>query len=155
MLYSGAQLKRIRFPLGGIGAGSVSLTGEGRFADWEMWNRPAKGSRNGFTHFAVKAARNGRTIDARVLQGDMQDQFEGQYGADYGFGPSSASMGGFPHFRDVVFEGTFPTARLTFSEPRFPGRAALDAWSPFVPLKADESSVPAAVCFSFQPGWSR
>ena len=145
MLYSGAQLKRIRFPLGGIGAGSVSLTGEGRFADWEMWNRPAKGSRNGFTHFAVKAARNGRTIDARVLQGDMQDQFEGQYGADYGFGPSSASMGGFPHFREVVFEGTFPTARLTFSEPRFPGRAALDAWSPFVPLKADESSVPAAV----------
>ena len=45
-------------------------------------------------------------------------------------------MGGFPHFRDVVFEGTFPTARLTFSEPRFPGKAVLDAWSPFVPLKA-------------------
>jgi hypothetical protein len=37
--YTGDALKEIAFPLGGIGAGIVSLGGRGRLRDWEVSNR--------------------------------------------------------------------------------------------------------------------
>ncbi|MGD0006299.1 MAG: GH116 family glycosyl-hydrolase, partial [Anaerolineaceae bacterium] len=50
--YSHAQTREISFPLGGIGTGSIGLAGNGRLIDWEIFNRPNKGSFNGFSHFA-------------------------------------------------------------------------------------------------------
>lgn len=43
------------FPLGGIGAGAIGIGADGRLQDWEIFNRPAKGSVNGFSHFAIRA----------------------------------------------------------------------------------------------------
>ena len=51
------------FPLGGIGAASIGLGADGRLQDWEIFNRPAKGTVNGFTHFAVRAEQSGEVID--------------------------------------------------------------------------------------------
>src|SRR5579862_9376050 len=42
-VFSGAQLKMIAFPLGGVAAGSVALGGRGQLRDWEIFNRPNKG----------------------------------------------------------------------------------------------------------------
>ena len=41
--FSGDHLKMIAFPLGGVGAGSISLGGRGQLRDWEIFNRPNKG----------------------------------------------------------------------------------------------------------------
>ena len=54
-VYRGAKTNQISFPLGGIGSGSIGLAGNGRLLDWEIFNRPNKGSVNGFSHFAIKA----------------------------------------------------------------------------------------------------
>ncbi|MBQ3085435.1 MAG: hypothetical protein IJC46_08325, partial [Clostridia bacterium] len=54
MKYSGTALKEISFPLGGIGTGCIGLAGNGRLIDWEIFNRPNKGSDNGYSHIAVK-----------------------------------------------------------------------------------------------------
>ncbi|MEA4823338.1 MAG: GH116 family glycosyl-hydrolase [Clostridiaceae bacterium] len=150
--YTGAHTKNIRFPLGGIGAGSVSLSGEGRLVDWEIFNHPNKGSFNSFSHFAVKASRGGNLLDARVLNGDLTTDLSGQPAGlpghtGFGYGPARTTMAGFPHFSDIIFDGTFPTARLTFADPHFPGMATLDAWSPMIPLEDNDSSLPAA-CFT-------
>ncbi|MDY3071722.1 MAG: GH116 family glycosyl-hydrolase [Eubacteriales bacterium] len=144
--------RAIRFPLGGIGSGSVALSGEGRLVDWEIFNRPNKESTNGFTHFAVKAERDGQLVDARVVNGDLTDGFVGRTGIvplfnGFGYGPARETMAGFPHFAESVFTGTFPTAKLTFRDPHFPGAVTLDAWSPFIPLEDADSSMPAA-CFT-------
>ena len=53
-VYRGEKRKEISFPVGGMGAGCIGLDGTGRFRDWEIFNRPNKGSVNGFSHFAVK-----------------------------------------------------------------------------------------------------
>ena len=66
-IYQGAKTTQISFPLGGIGAGSIGLAGNGRLIDWEIFNRPNKGSVNGFSHFAVRAEADGRVLDARVF----------------------------------------------------------------------------------------
>ena len=52
--------QHVAFPLGGIGTGSVSLTGSGRLIDWSIRNRPAIHQHNGYSHFAIKAERDGK-----------------------------------------------------------------------------------------------
>jgi len=149
-VYKGAKTKEIRFPLGGIGSGSISVAGNGRLVDWEIFNRPNKRSFNGFSHFAVKAERQGKLLDARVLNGDLLTSYMGEplrgapLHSGYGFGPESQTMAGMPHFREVEFRGEFPLANLSFAEPAFPGRIGLTAFNPFIPLQEDESSLPAA-----------
>ncbi|MCR5783396.1 MAG: hypothetical protein K6G90_11765 [Clostridia bacterium] len=60
--------------MGGIGTGCIGLAGNGSLIDWEIFDRPNKGGDNCFSHFAVKAARDGKTLDARVLTGDIKDR---------------------------------------------------------------------------------
>ena len=55
MIYEHEYLNEISFPLGGIGTGCVGLAGNGCLVDWEIFNRPNKGSLNGYTHIAVRA----------------------------------------------------------------------------------------------------
>ena len=147
-LYQGERTHYISFPLGGIGAGGIGLAGNGHLVDWEIYNRPNKGSVNGFSHFAVRVEEGARVLDARVLQGDLPPPYMGQLGSTqfrgHGFGPGREYLSGMPHFQDVDFRGEFPVARLDFRDESFPGRAALKAFSPFIPLKENECSLPAA-----------
>ncbi len=120
--YTGDCTSQISFPLGGIGTGSVGLVGNGRLLDWEIFNRPAKGSVNGFTHFALRTEDAAGHIDARVLQGDLPPPYMGEGGVTgmtgFGKGPSRAFLSGLPHFQHCQFEGTFPTATLSLSDPQ-------------------------------------
>jgi uncharacterized protein (DUF608 family) len=151
--YSGDKLKEISFPLGGIGTGCIGLAGNGRLIDWEIFNRPNKGSYNGFSHFALRVERDGAVIDARVLNGDFPPPYTGHFPLgkynNFGFGVPNASMAGFPHFREVNFTGTFPLAMLDFIDDTFPGQVRLTAFNPFIPLNEDDSGIPAAF-FEFE-----
>ena len=150
-VYSGERLREISFPLGGIGTGCIGLAGSGRLIDWEIFNRPNKGSINGYSHFAVKAERGGQILDARVLNGDLTADHTGELhgsarSADqFGFGPSRGRMAGAPHMDDVTFTGEFPMAHLAFASGSFPGAVEMTAFNPFIPLNEDDSSIPAAL----------
>jgi uncharacterized protein (DUF608 family) len=152
-LYSKENCGEISFPLGGIGTGCIGLGGNGRLRDWEIFNRPAKNTANGFSHIMVRAEKNDRVTDVRVLQGDWPSQaaggetrniFRGNGGYGLGFGPYRGAMAGVPHFSDHVFKGEFPFASIRYSDPLFPGRAELCAFNPFIPLNDRDSSLPAA-----------
>ena len=142
--YVRERTNEISFPLGGIGTGSVGLAGNGRLIDWEIFNRPSKGSVNGYTHFAVKASRDGVTRDARVICGDVYKNLAGQTGMNFGFGLSNTTMEGFPHFRDFAFNGEFPIAKLTFDDKDAPCSVTMTAFNPFIPQNDRDSSIPAA-----------
>ncbi|MGN1408936.1 MAG: GH116 family glycosyl-hydrolase, partial [Eubacteriales bacterium] len=118
--FTGDARREISFPLGGIGSGSIGLSGYGSLVDWEIYNRPNKCGDNGYTHFAVKATREGKKPDARVICGDRTDHLAGTTGHNFGFGLSSTTMQGFPHFRDCVFTGEFPIATVDFIDSTFP-----------------------------------
>jgi non-lysosomal glucosylceramidase len=153
MIYTGVNTREISFPLGGIGSGCVGLAGNGRLVDWEIFNHPGKFSFNGMSHFAVRAQKNGKVIDARILNGDLQPPYSGTYSEKlfngFGWGPSRNNLCGMPHFREHEFNGEFPVAEITFREPDFPGAAKLCAWSPMIPGNACDSSIPAA-CFEIE-----
>jgi len=150
MIYTGDALREISFPLGGIGTGCVGLAGNGRLIDWEMFNKPAKGSSNGYTHLAVRAVTQKGGV-CKVLQGDLTKDLTGQYKnipyqshTGFGYGPSSGTMCGFPHFRNLTFNGEFPIAVLKFADTEFPGSVTLTAFNPLIPLNSLDSSLPAA-----------
>src|SRR4030095_2292029 len=129
--YEGENTAKISFPLGGIGTGSLGLSGAGRRIDWEIFNKPDKGSTNGFSHFAIKAERRGEVLDTRVLNGryhgDLIGDFQAEATRHFGTGARRDSLIGIPHFRNCRFDGRFPAARLSFSDERFPGLVELEA----------------------------
>lgn len=146
--YRGARTRAISFPLGGIGTGSIGLSGSGRLVDWEIFNRPNKGSVNGYSHFAVKVIDGDRLVDARILNGPVVDRHAGDYlgtrNNTFGFGVRREALSGMPHFAECEFVGTFPVAELRFRDQRFPGLATLTAFNPFIPLEDRDSGIPAA-----------
>ncbi|MBQ6102242.1 MAG: hypothetical protein IJL06_01060, partial [Kiritimatiellae bacterium] len=145
----GRPAHAVSFPVGGIGAGCIGVAGNGDLAEWEVFNRPAKGVRNGLSHFAVRAEReDGGVVDARILHGDFAGELSGAGDAPFagfGYGPDADSLCGLPHFRSVSLRGEFPVGEWFFRDPRFPGDATLTAWSPFVPGRSEVSSLPCAV----------
>ncbi|MEE1239481.1 MAG: GH116 family glycosyl hydrolase [Acutalibacteraceae bacterium] len=148
MIYKNEQLKEISFPIGGIGTGSIGLAGNGALIDWEIRNRPNKGSTNMFSFFAVKAQYpDGKTV-LKVMQGDQTGELMGHYAkaryCGFGYGPFNWTMCSFPHFKSVKFDGKFPIATLTFEDESFPAQVVLTAFNPFIPLDADNSSIPSA-----------
>ncbi len=146
--YENEKTREISFPLGGIGTGCIGLSGRGSLIDWEIFNRPNKGKGNGFSHFAIKAEAGGKVLDARVLNGNLQPPYTGSFGTSsfnsFGFGPDRTTMAGVPHFRRVVFTGTYPVASLRFEDPQFPGDVTMEAFNPLIPLNDRDSSIPAA-----------
>ncbi len=141
------KTKKISFPLGGIGSGCIGLAGNGELIDWEIFNRPNKNTRNGYSHFAIKAVCKERTL-TRILQGDTVEDLTGtrhpEQPGGFDFGPRVNSMAGFPHFRSVEFDGKFPVAQLNYSDEDFPGIVRLCAFNPLIPHNTFDSSLPAA-----------
>ena len=142
--FEGQNTNEISFPLGGIGTGSIGLAGNGRLIDWEIYGKANKGTVNGCTHFAVKAAKAGKTTDARVVCGDVYKDLAGQTGMNFGLGLTNCSMQGFPHFRSCKFTGEFPIATLEFDDPDSAMSVRMTAYNPFIPQNSKDSSLPAA-----------
>ena len=148
--YCKDYLQEIAFPLSGIGSGGISISGIGALVDWELTGKANKKSVNEYSHFAVKAERGGKVIDARVLQGDLTGSLIGSQEAahhhswGYGQGPNRTTLAGIAHFDDVVFTGKFPFAQLDYRCDSMPAALRLTAYNPFIPGDEDNSSLPAA-----------
>ncbi|MFJ6321419.1 MULTISPECIES: GH116 family glycosyl-hydrolase [unclassified Rhizobium] len=152
--YQGERTRYIAFPLGGIGSGGFSISGSGRLIDWSIRNRPALQGYNGYSHFAIKAEKDGVLVDARVLNGPYDLNPSGAPGIrkmfdGFGHGANRQTLVGVPHFSKVDFYGRFPTADLVFSDERFPGGVRMTALSPFIPHNDRDSSMPVAM-FEFE-----
>ncbi|MCT4596417.1 MAG: non-lysosomal glucosylceramidase [Vallitalea sp.] len=148
--YKNEKANVVSFPLGGIGSGSIGLSGTGRLIDWEIFNRPNKGTTNGYSHFSIKAESNNELLDARILHGDFPKHYMGEgiggshHSWGIGHGPNRTTLSSMPHFSDVTFTGTFPTANINYSDEQFPGTVELTAFNPFIPSNDKDSSIPAA-----------
>lgn len=148
--HQGTTAQVISFPIGGIGTGSIGLSGTGRFIDWEIFNRPSKMSTLGYSHFAVKAVQDDQLLDARILHGDYPPHYMGEDDASnhswgIGHGPNRKTLAGMPHFQKVKFTGTYPIATIDYEDTQFPGHMQLTAYNPFIPMNDRDSSIPAGI----------
>lgn len=135
-VYRGSELEKIGMPIGGVCTGQLYLGGDGRLWHWDIFNvpQPANFSDTGGPNyakppkpafpieqgFALRVASGGRpevrNLDAR------------------GFDPQ--------HMR---FRGQYPVALVDYDDPSLPVRVTLEAFTPFIPLSVEDSSLPATV----------
>jgi len=140
--YRGAALRRVKLPLGGLGTGTVSLSGRGALVDWELQGAPRKGfvptHDKWAPNFSIRCeTEDGRTV-GRLLEGPVDAaDYEGAYGA---WVPNA----GYPRFKDCTFKTAYPFAAVELADPDFPVRPTLIAYNPLVPGDADASSMPVA-----------
>ncbi len=137
--FTGAALKEIGFPLGGIGTGTISLGGRGQLRDWEIFNRPAKGCDLPLCFFAMWARPEGGEAVARIMERRLLPPFV----ADRGLSPWAVAA--LPRLEEATFTGTYPTATIRFHDSTLPVEAELEAFTPFVPLDDRVSGLPVAV----------
>jgi uncharacterized protein (DUF608 family) len=138
--FSGRHLSMISFPLGGIGTGSVGLSGRGGLIDWEIFNRPNVGSSFPRTFPIVWAKEEDAEPVCRVLQGPAQPPFQHD-----GHGNPCSSGEGLPHMDSCTFRGECPFAWIDFKGKALPVKVSLEAYNPFIPSDPDASGYPAAV----------
>ncbi len=138
-VFTGANLKMIAFPLGGIGTGSISLGGRGQLRDWEIFNRPDKGNSPDYCFPAIWVQPQGRKAVARILEARMTPPYEGPSGL------GARNVPGFPRLRGATFKGAFPFAWIDFDDDKLPVRVSLEAFNPLVPLDVEASGLPLAV----------
>ncbi len=145
----GADLQRIGMPVGGIGAGTVYLSGDGRLWHWDIFNRERAGicpsavpygdrqlgPTEGASYVTPPLATTG--TGAEVGQGFTLRWRQG--------GAASAARLDAADWSDVTFLGQYPIGTVTYRDGAKPIAVTLEAFSPFVPLDADRSSYPATV----------
>lgn len=137
--FTGRQLQMLAFPLGGIAAGSISLGGRGQLRDWEIFNRADKGRSPSYA-FPSLWVQMGKSLPvARVLEARLMPPYQ----AAEGLGPANAP--GLQRMASAVFTGEYPRASIAFRDPKVPVNVALEAFTPILPLEAEESGLPVAV----------
>ncbi|NOY80582.1 MAG: hypothetical protein GXP31_06210 [Kiritimatiellaeota bacterium] len=126
----GADLRYIGMPVGGIGAGQLYLCGDGALGCWEIFNR---------FEFRGTGGKNYAPIppDHPVDQGFAVVVDTGER---LRIRPLN-SRG----FSKVVFRGEYPIGIVRYSDAEFPLEVRLEAFSPFIPLNAPDSGLPATV----------
>jgi len=127
--YRGKDLDTIGMPVGGIATGQLYLRGDGTLALWQIFNRhvfTGYGATCYRTYrpdtpvdsgFAVVVESNGRTV-AKPLNQD---------------------------FGNVEFAGEYPVGIVRYSDKAFPVKVKMQAFSPFIPLNAKDSALPATL----------
>jgi non-lysosomal glucosylceramidase len=140
--YAGDDLLTIGMPIGGICAGQVYLTGDGRLVHWDIFNQ------NENTGYGAVNYHPGRLPEQTVEDGKIVPMPP----LDQGFALRVVSGGrtvdrtldaqGFPGVR---FCGEYPVARVRYADASVPVEVALEAFSPFIPLNVADSALPAAV----------
>jgi uncharacterized protein (DUF608 family) len=127
------------FPLGGIGTGTVSLGARGELRDWEIANRPDKGTWLPFTFFAIRAQPQGGEAVTRVLESRIAPPHEGDSGHHIG------KVAGLPRLRTSRMHGEYPLLGIEFEDETLPVEVRLEAFTPLVPIDVNASGLPGAV----------
>jgi uncharacterized protein (DUF608 family) len=138
-VYRGADLEKIGMPVGGICAGQLYLGGDGRLWHWDIFNGRVPTGDAHYAHppapaapleqgFALSVASPGATGSASDLHRSSQVRPLDRTG-----------------WREVTFSGEYPIGRVEYRDADCPVSVSLEAFSPFVPLAADDSSLPATI----------
>lgn len=129
-IYKGKELETIGMPIGGIATGQLYLGGDGRLLHWDIFNEHI------FTGYGL----------------DCYDSDPPESPVDQGFAIRVEQEGkvqtrrlDHTDYPGVEFLGEYPIGKVFYKDDQFPVSVELKAFSPFIPLNAADSALPATV----------
>lgn len=130
----------VRFLLGGIGTGNISVNTRGQFLDWEIFNWPAKNTKFPLSFFAIRAENEemekpvSKILESRLLP---------PYTSSHGY--LQAELVNLPRMEDSEMICEYPFAEVKFQDGSLPVQVSMEAYTPFIPLNAEASGIPCAI----------
>jgi len=121
----GDELKFVGMPVGGIGAGQLYLGGDGRLWHRDIFNQFIF---TGAEHYAKPLTPNSPLTQKFSLK----------------LGDTVVSLDR-DGFSGVSFRGEYPIGTVEYTDANVPLAVKLEAFSPFIPLNTDDSSLPATI----------
>ena len=100
---------------------------------------PTKASRLSYAFPSIWAQAGDAKPVARVLEARILPPYEGPDGL------GSNNVPGLSRLASARFTGEYPLAHIDFEDNKLPVKVSLDAFSPFIPLDADDSGLPVAI----------
>lgn len=128
-VYRGAELEKIGMPVGGICTGQLYLGGDGKLWHWDLFN-DLRGTGDG--HYANPPRPESPLDQGFALRLSVA-------------GKSQVRTLDRAGWRDIAFNGEYPIATVKYADPESPVNVTLEAFSPFIPLNAADSGLPATV----------
>lgn len=133
------ELRYIGMPIGGIACGQLYLGGDGRLWHWGIFQAQYQspyGSLSMGIHYANPPQPTDQAehplqhgFALRVKQGEQsRTRLLDQRG-----------------FKDISFRGQYPLGTVTYRDDALPVQVKLEAFSPFIPLNAEESALPCTL----------
>jgi uncharacterized protein (DUF608 family) len=122
------EIKYIGMPVGGITTGQLYLGGDGKLWHWDIFNQHWATGDGGYAHPSEQSSQIEQGFTLRI---------------------DSPNGGAFPldkkGFNDIIFTGQYPIGQVEYNDTSCPLAVKLEAFSPFIPLDVDNSSLPATV----------
>jgi uncharacterized protein (DUF608 family) len=128
-VYYGDELDKIGMPVGGICSGQLYLGGDGKLWHWDIFNAPDS---TGDAHYA-----NPPLPSSPLEQGFAIKITKGKQSHIRRLDKTG--------FKDISFRGEYPIGMVEYKDPDSPITVSLEAFSPFIPLNTDESSLPGTI----------
>lgn len=128
-----------KFLLGGLGTGNISVGPRGELRDWEIFNWPGKGQFVPFSFFAIWTKEEGKEPVSRILESKICPPFYKSHGFLNG------ELAGIPRFEESKMVGKQPFVYVDLKDSAVPVTVQMEAYTPFIPLNADDSGIPTAI----------
>lgn len=149
------ELRFIGMPVGGFHTGTVYLSGDGRLWLWQIYNETIEGTHEGIDPKTVNWHDGSTMRSVRPRDGSAYVApalFENRRILEQGFairihynGETYLKELNADNWDEVTFESAYPTATIRYQSSHFPVEIALTAYSPFIPLNTDDSSLPVTI----------
>ncbi len=123
----GSELKYVGMPVGGIGAGQLYLGGDGRLWHWDIFNQFENTGSSGPHYAQPPIPSSPLTQKFSLMIGDQTHTLDRA------------------GFSEISFRGEYPIGLVEYSDAAVPLAVKLEAFSPFIPLNTDDSSLPATI----------
>jgi uncharacterized protein (DUF608 family) len=149
-----SHLAHIGMTVGGIGCGTVYLTGDGRLFVWDIFHEPHAGVvaqkvkvPAGLENIAG-AGKLVRELDgSNYISPPTPESHPNPFKQGFSLkldGNRSRSMDA-AGWSKVEFTGRWPLGIIEYSDPACPLEVRLESWTPFIPLSTLDSSLPVTV----------
>jgi non-lysosomal glucosylceramidase len=144
------ELKYIGMPVGGIHSGTLYLGGDGRLWLWDIFNANQEGIDPKTIEWGsdLHVGKKVRPRDGSAYVQPAKDIRPLQQGFAFRIRIGNKTIlkkMDSADWDDIVFEATYPMAKLRYIDKQLPIEITADVFSPFIPLDEKNSSLPCTL----------